>query len=256
MKSRLAEAYASTYSLILGRIAAGGLVHADETKVKIEGADRYVWAFTNMEDVAYVYRDTREATAVQEVLRDFRGVLVSDFYAAYDGLSCKQQKCLIHLIRDLNEDVRKHPFNDEVTEIAQTFGALLRPIVATIDRFGLRSYHLGKHEKAVMSFYKALNGRNYETDVAIGYRKRFTKYCDRLFIFLDQDGIPWNNNNAEHAIKALARLRNTFGSNSTPKGLSEYLVLLSISETCKYKGISFLNFLRSGKLDVDTFSKL
>jgi predicted RecB family nuclease len=256
MKSRLAETYASTYSLILGRIVAGTLVHADETKVNIEGADRYVWVFTNMEDVAYVYSDTREATAVQEVLRDFRGVLVSDFYAVYDGLSCKQQKCLIHLIRDLNEDVRKHPFNDEIAEIAQTFGALLRPIVATIDRFGLKSYHLRKYKEAVVRFYKTLIGRNYRTDVAMGYRKRFVKYCDRLFIFLDQDGIPWNNNNAEHAIKALARLRNTFGSNSTPKGLGEYLVLLSVSETCKYKGISFLSFLRSGKLDVDTFRKL
>jgi hypothetical protein len=152
--------------------------------------------------------------------------------------------------------VRKHPFNDEIRGIAQTFGALLRPIVETIDRFGLKSYHLRKHKKAVTRFYKALNGRDYQTEVAIGYRKRFVKYFDRLFIFLDQDGVPWNNNNAEHAIKALARLRNTFGSNSTPKGLSEYLVLLSLSETCKYRGVSFLSFLRSGKLDIDSFSKV
>ena len=31
----------------------------------------------------------------------------------------------------------------------------------------------------------------------------------RLFTFLAYDGIPWNNNNAEHAIKAFARLRNS-----------------------------------------------
>lgn len=256
LKSRLAETYVSTYSAILRRIVAGSLVHADETKVKIEGVDRYVWVFTNMEDVAYVYSDTREATAVQEVLHDFCGVLVSDFYAAYDGLSCKQQKCLIHLIRDLNEDIRKHPFNDEIREIGQTFGALLRPIVETIDRFGLKAYHLRRHKTEVKRFYNAINRRDYRTEVAIGYRKRFAKYSDRLFVFLDHDGVPWNNNNAEHAIKALARLRNTFGSNSTAKGLSEYLVLLSVSETCKYKGISFLSFLRSGEFDVDTFSKL
>jgi hypothetical protein len=39
------------------------------------------------------------------VLKDFRGVLVSDFYAAYDSLTCEQQKCLIHLIRDMNTDL-------------------------------------------------------------------------------------------------------------------------------------------------------
>jgi hypothetical protein len=255
VKSRLAETYTATHSAILQRIAAGNLVHADETKVKIDGADCYVWVFTNMEDVAYVYSETREAAAMQQVLRDFRGVLVSDFYTAYDGVSCKQQKCLIHLIRDLNEDVRRHPFNDEIKEIGQTFGALLRPIVETIDRFGLKSYHLHKHKKAIARFYKVLVERKYQTDVAIGYTRRLTKYADRLFTFLDWDGVPWNNNNAEHAIKALARLRNTFGSKSTPKGLREYLILLSVSETCKYKGLSFLNFLRSGELDIDKFSK-
>ena len=40
---------------------------------------------------------------------------------------------------------------------------------------------------------------------------------------------------------------------STPKGISDYLVLLSIEQTCKYRGISFLNFLRSGELDIEEF---
>ena len=32
--------------------------------------------------------------------------------------------------------------------------ALCRPIVETIDRFGLKSYHLHKHKKAIARFYK------------------------------------------------------------------------------------------------------
>ena len=56
--------------------------------------------------------------------------------------------------------------------------------------------------------------------------------------------------NAEHAIKAFARLRNVIGANGTPKGPS----LLSISETCKYKGIGFLDFLTSGEIDVEAFA--
>ena len=178
---------------------------------------------------------------------------MSDFYAAYDGLPCKQQRCLIHLIRDLNDDVRKQPFNDEMREIAHAFGALLRPIIEAIDRFGLKARHLRKHKQAVARFYSSLSERNYHTEVAIAYRKRFERHGDRLFTFLDHDGVPWNNNNAEHAIKAFARLRNAIGPKSTPTGLSDYLVLLSISETCKYKGLSFLSFLRSGEVDIDTF---
>jgi len=58
-----------------------------------------------MEEVAYVYAETREGELLHTLLKDFKGVLVSDFYAAYDSIHCPQQKCLIHLIRDLNDDV-------------------------------------------------------------------------------------------------------------------------------------------------------
>ena len=66
--------------------------------------------------------------------------------------------------------------------------------------------------------------------------------------------MPWNNNNAEHAIKAFVRLRKIIGGNSTSKGMKGYLVLLSICETCKYKGVSFLGFLCSGEVDIDAFA--
>ena len=212
-----------------------------------------MWVFTNMEDVAYVYSDSREASIAKEVLAEFRGVLVSDFYSGYDSLDCLQQKCLIHLMRDINGDVLGEPFNVEMQEVARSFADLLRPMIASIDRFGLKAYHLRKHRRAVDLFYRTLSARSYKTEVALAYKKRFEKNRDKLFTFLDHDGVPWNNNNAEHAIKAFALLRNVIGPNSTPKGIREYLVLLSVSETCRCKGIDFLSFLRSGELDVDTF---
>jgi hypothetical protein len=97
----------------------------------------------------------------------------------------------------------------------------------------------------------SLSKHAYHTDVAMGYVRRFEKNRGRLFTFLDHDGVPWNNNNAEHAIKAFARLRNVIGGTSTAKGLRDYLTLLSICETCKYKGVRFLDFMLSTESDVD-----
>ncbi|HZC36699.1 MAG TPA: transposase, partial [Chthoniobacterales bacterium] len=251
IKARSAKKYESTYQTILEKITAGNLVHADETKVRIDRAEGYVWVFTNMEDVAFVYGQTREGKIPQDVLRDFHDVLVSDFYTAYDSLDCAQQKCLIHLMRDINEDLRRQPFNEEMKDIAYSFAGLLKPIVKTVDQFGLKACHLHKHKKAVDRFYDALSKRNYQTQPAAGYRRRFEKYRDRLFTFLGYDGIPWNNNNAEHAIKSFARFRNVIGTNSTAKSMCDYLVLLSVAETCKCKGLNFLGFLRSGALDIN-----
>ena len=41
---------------------------------------------------------------------------------------------------------------------------------------------------------------------------------------------------------------------STPKGIEEYLILLSVCQTCKYSGLDFLGFLRSGETDIGTFA--
>src|SRR3990172_7200974 len=94
---------------LVKRLCIGRLIHADETKISVEGKDGFVWVFANMEEVAYVYSETRQGSTPQSLLKDFTGVLVSDFYAAYDGIPCPQQKCLIHLIRDLNDAVLKYP---------------------------------------------------------------------------------------------------------------------------------------------------
>jgi predicted RecB family nuclease len=255
IKISAAKQYDTTYNNILRRIVAGPVVHADETQVVIKGEARYVWVFTNMEDVAYVYSESRDASTARKVLAGFRGVLVSDFYSGYDSIDCPQQKCLIHLLRDINEAVLKEPFNVEMEELAHGFASLLRPMVATVDRFGLKAYHLRKHKHAVDQFYRTLSKSLYKTEVAAGYKKRFEKNRDRLFTFLDHDGVPWNNNNAEHAIKAFARLRNVIGANGTPKGVREYLALLSINETCKCKGLSFLGFMRSGVDDIEAFAR-
>jgi hypothetical protein len=243
LKEAAAAKYRAAYDDILRRIVNGKLIHADETKAKVEGRDGYVWVFTSLEEVAFVYRATREAEFLHEMLKTFKGVLVSDYFSGYDSIPCAQQKCLIHLMRDVNDDLRKHPFNQEMRQIAEAFACLLRPMIASVDRFGLKARHLRKHRPAVEKFFCALEKRDYQTEVAVAYRKRFEKNRDKLFMFLDCDGVPWNNNNAEHAIKAFARLRRTMGGASTVKGMEEYLVLLSISETCKAKGADTLNLL-------------
>lgn len=254
IKGSEAERFQPTYRMILDRISAGKLVHADETKVSISGRDGYVWVFTNMEDVAFVYSETREASALQDVLRHFRGVLVSDFYAAYDSLECAQQKCLVHLMRDVNDDLQKQPFNEEMKGIAERFASLLKPMIDTVDRFGLKARYLRRHRRSVERFYDALSKQKFETEVVAAYKKRFEKNRNKLFTFLDHDGVPWNNNNAEHAIKALVKLRRGIGGQSSSRGMRDYLVLLSISQTCRYRRVGFLDFLRSGHIDVNEFS--
>jgi transposase-like protein len=255
LKKRAAEFYLETYDAINCKIVGGDLVHVDETKTSIKGERAYVWVFTSLEEVLYVYSETREATVVEKRLEGFKGVLVSDFYAAYESIDCPQQKCLVHLIRDLNDDLLKHPFNEELRSLGHDFARTLKPMVETIDRFGLMKRFLRKHKADAQRFLSNISHCDYETEIATAYQKRFKKNADRLFTFLNYDGVAWHNNNAEHAIKAFARLRVVIGGSCNERGIRDYLILLSVSETCKYKGVRFLDFLRSGEKDIDGFAR-
>ena len=104
-KSIMARNYRVAYKRLLGKILSGKVLHVDETEVRLRTGKGYVWVFTNLEEVVFIYRPTREGAFLQKLLKNFHGVLISDFYAAYDSIDCPQQKCLIHLTRDMNEDL-------------------------------------------------------------------------------------------------------------------------------------------------------
>jgi hypothetical protein len=255
-KELAAAYYEPTYKAILARLLSGPLLHADETEVRLKnGIKGYVWVLANMEDVVYFFRPNREGKFLREMLKDFKGVLVSDFYGAYESLDCPKQKCLIHLMRDLNNDLLKKPFDEEFKTMVSAFAGLLKAIVTTIDKWGLKRRWLAKHTKQVAAFFKLLDAGPCLSEVAEGYRNRFLRHRDSLFTFLEHDGVPWNNSNAEHAIRRFAYYREVTVSLLNEAGLTQYLVLLSIAQTCDCKGLSFFSFLRSGETDMDAYAR-
>ena len=247
MKARAEKYYKEAYSEIVQRLRLGPLVHVDETKVNVKGGSGYVWVFTNLEEVLYVYSGSREGKIVSETLGNFKGVLVSDFYSAYDGFEWQQQRCLVHLIRDLNDDVFDNPFDSEYKVFVGAFGKMFKAIVDTIDRYGLKRRFLVKHKKDVRRFFRTYIEIESTSEQVQKYQDRFKRNERRLFTFLDYDGVPWNNNNAENAIKAFAAVRNGAEGLFTEKGLIETLQMLSISQTLRNKDRNFLGFLKSGK---------
>ena len=252
-KSFMAEYYKTTYHTLLRNILSGPLLHVDETEVKLQQGKGYVWVFTNLEEVVYMFRPNREGDFLRELLKDFHGVVVSDFYAAYDALACPQQKCLIHLMRDLNQELLDNPYDDELKAITSPFGSMLRAIIDTIDQHGLQQRYLAKHHKETTSFFQSLTAQSFHSEAAEALRARLLKYQEKLFTFIHYDGVPWNNNNAEHAIKQFAYYREHTTGMLRETGLRDYLVLLSICQTCRYKDVSFLHFLLSKARDVDMF---
>lgn len=250
----LVRRYRKTYNMLLTQLIAGPVLHIDETEMKLKDGSGCIWVFASESAAVYIFRRSREGDFLRKMLKDFKGVMVTDFYSAYDGLPCLQQRCIIHLMRDMNRSILDNPFDQELQSITVQFGALLRSIVVTVDEHGLERKYLKSHARAVAAFFDVLAERSYESDAAKALRERLLRNRERLFTFLQYDGVSWNNNLAENAIKRISDYREDVGRSVKEAGLTEHLVLLSIYQTCRVRDISFLKFLLSRECDVDAFA--
>ncbi len=244
--------YAETEQLLTQKILKSSFVHADETKINIQGTDQYVWVFSDGRHVVFKLTPTREADIAHKFLSDYSGTLVSDFYPGYDSIKCKQQKCWVHLIRDMNDDLWKSPFDSEFEDFVLEVRNLIVPILETVEEHGLKTRKLSKFDNSVNRFYENTISRVYKSDLALKYQKRFLRYRESLFTFLKEDNIPWNNNAGERAIRHLAvqrKISGTFFESLAP----QYLLLLGIMQTCRFQDKSLLKFLLSKEKDIDQF---
>ena len=246
------EYYAETEQLLTNKILESPFIHADETPINIQGVEQYVWVFSDGRHVIFRLTPTREAEVVHKFLNDYSGTLISDFYPGYDSVKCKQQKCWVHLIRDMNDALWKSPFDSEFEGFIVKVRNLIVPILKTVEEHGLKKKKLSKFNADVSQFYEETIKKNYKSELALKYQKRFLRYEESLFTFLEENNIPWNNNAGERAIRHLAVQRKISGSffeSLAPK----YLMLLGIMQTCRFQGKSLLKFLLSKEKDVDRF---
>ncbi len=248
-----AKYYAYTERLLIQNILKSHIVHADETKINIQGENHYVWVFTDGKHVAFKVTETREAKIAHKFLSGYDGILISDSYPGYDSINCRQQKCWAHLIRDINDDLWKEPFNEEFEAFVLEVKNLIVPILQTVQKYGSKKRHLNKFKKSVDQFYsKYIDQSAYTFEVTAKYQKRFQRYRNSLFTFMEGDDIPWNNNMAERAIRQLAVQRKISGS-FYKHAVPHYLLLLAIAQTCRFQDKPFLKFLISKEKNVDTY---
>jgi len=231
---QLAEYYQDTKTQITDKLLEGKVIHADETPLNIRGETQYAWIFTDGQYAYFKLGKTRKASLAKEFLKDFSGTLITDFYAGYDAIDCTQQKCWVHLIRDINLDLRKNPFDSELEQLIFHLKEVIIPTMESVQRFGLKKRFLKKHQKQVDKFYKrTIDDRYYKSENATKYQKRLAKYRHSLFTFINDDGISWHNNQAERGIRHLAKqmaISGTLHESHTPAYLNfaEYYANLQI----------------------------
>jgi transposase-like protein len=107
------------YNMILDSIRGADIVHIDETSLKVDGKNYWVWVFTTRTETFYVVRKSRATKVLEEILtRRFWGIVVCDGWKAYPSFIKRLQRWRAHLLREsraLAEKVKEAiPLNESL----------------------------------------------------------------------------------------------------------------------------------------------
>ena len=236
---RLAEILVAWYEQIAEEAKKSAYLHADETGWRVNGQGCWLWCFTNDRNCYYTIEFCRGSPVLQKFFTEaFDGVLITDFWAAYDSVdAADRQKCIPHLLRELEKvDLR----NDSVEW--QAFAKKLRRLLRDGMRLRKRpDFAPGKYQSRVDRLNQRLGQMAVEDHRDADTRRltrRLRRYGEYIFAFLDYADVPPDNNFGERQIRPAVILRKNSQSNRSDRGAATQAVLMSVYRTLKLRDLN------------------
>jgi hypothetical protein len=219
---------------IRAAIRASPVVHGDETGWRENGRNGYAWTFSTPTERVFV-RGSREKAMVDAVLgADFSGVLVTDFYAAYDHYAGLKQRCWAHLLRDIHDLTTQHPTEAGVQGWAKAVSALYQRAVAARPTPAERVPQQRAFEREVLTLCQPYLAD--ETAPQAVLCRRIAKYLPELFVFVADPRVPPTNNAAERSLRPLVTARKISGGTRSAAGSATKMTLASVFGTWHVRG--------------------
>lgn len=236
----------SAYNHMKERLKKSRVIHADETRWPIKGIKWWVWLFSSDNEAVFLLCKNRDHKIPAEFLKDYRGTLVCDFYSAYEKIKCKQQKCIVHLLREFQKQLKNAPYDTELREMIKSFLDIIRPIIYELKEESPNYEWIKSKKGEIRLKIKQLIKKEYISKSANTFKKRFKKHLEGIIRFMgDPTHIDWNNNKAERDLRPLCIQRSISKNLQSENASNSYLQLFSIYQTCEKRNIHFLKFLQS-----------
>ena len=247
IRHKAAELFGDQYEEIIEAIRKAKVVYGDETGWKILGKKGQCWILTAPEKpvTRYIMADTRGAGVLDEALgEDFQGIIVSDFYSAYDGRGSEQQKCWVHLLRETHLLARGDPGNRERARLHTE----LTNIYAAIIRFKNKEWarRRAKHTATRLdNQLQTLTQVSWVDKECQRIAARIMKYRRELLTCIRHANVLPENNTAERGIRPVVTHRKITNGNRSAKGAKTYQVNKSVIETFRSEGGDIVEKLRT-----------
>ena len=243
---RLAEILTDWYEHIGDQARCSGHLHADETGWRLSGQTHWLWCFANGTLCYYMIDRSRGSPALQRFFTTlFEGVLITDFWAAYNSVGAVlRQCCHAHLLRELEKTDKNN-----TSQAWRAFSKKLRRLIMDAIRLRRREdfspvRYVGRIERIEKRLTALLAQETQDPDVN-RLLKRLRRHQNDLWTFLHCMDIPYDNNFAERQIRPAVILRKNSQCNHSEKGAATQAVLMSVYQTLKLRGLHPLKTMAS-----------
>ena len=212
------------------------VVHGDETGWRIGTLSAWLWVFTNQKITVYTIETSRGHEVVMNILgKEFKGVLVSDCFLAYDHHDLEnwlKQKCLSHLLKDLKELTETKVrgavrFAPDVKELLQSALALK----AQKEQLSNKQYARQTKALEVRSDELTSAKRKLTDPHNARFAKRLRKHRKHILRFLYVDELDATKVKQAVQLRPAVITRKTNGCNRTSEAAHTHAILGSVLAT-------------------------
>jgi transposase len=219
------------YRGVMSQIRASPVVNIDETSLKVDGVNYWLWVFTTSVNTLFVVRRSRGRKVLDEVLGSgFRGFIGCDGHKAYGSFSDCLQRCWAHLLREAEALAKDYI---EVQELFLGLRLLFYDIGYCMEVGVPVWMGLGVREEAEKRLCVLLKGCRVRRKKARRFVSKVWRGFPHWFSFVVVEGLEATNNRAENALREGVVQRKIFGTLRNEKGSQIYETLLTLTTTWK-----------------------
>jgi transposase len=236
-----ARAGRGAYERLLAEARASPVVHVDETGWRQAGRNGFIWTLTTPSVRFFQFSSSRAGVVARRLVgTEYEGVVVSDFYTAYDQLDGRHQRCWAHFLRELHELKEQHPDHADLHAWGAAVHALYaRAVTAATTAAGhtpkaRAAAQLG-FERELLAVCRAQAAQAAQAPHA-ALCQRVERYHPELFTFVADPAVPPTNNAAERALRPLVIARKISGGTRSAQGSQTRMVLQSLVATWDLRG--------------------
>ncbi len=142
----------------------------------------------------------------------------------------------MHLLRDLEQVEAYQRVDQDWPAFAEKLRRLIRDAIRLWKRQEVPAGELASRRDRLDMRLGELIEMDWQHKDARRLVKRLRRHREDLFTFLDEAGVPFDNNHAERAIRPAVIIRKNSFHNRSQRGADAQAVLMSVYRTLKQRG--------------------